>query len=164
MEASCATNGARDAVSLHRSHDLVCPRIRRSAPGTRTGGAGVGGGARANPGAAVEDGGNLLGGAGGNPTGWGGGGGRARGGEETGGIAADEVGSGTGRWDREERGDARPFGPGARATGRDVPGNKRASAGPGSIRGNIKERAGTFPRALWSGARCAARRGPRGES
>src|SRR5450755_3357221 len=27
MEASCATNGARDAISLHGSHDLVCPGL-----------------------------------------------------------------------------------------------------------------------------------------
>ena len=66
MEAGHATHAARDTISLHGGHDLVRPRIRRSPPGASAGGARVGGGAEADPGATVEGARKLLGAAGGN--------------------------------------------------------------------------------------------------
>ena len=73
----------------------------------------AGGSARADSRAAVERRRKLLGTAGTNPRARGWRVGCARGGHETGSAAADEVGGGTGRWDRKKRGHARAARPGA---------------------------------------------------
>ncbi len=67
LEASCATHTARNTVCLHRGHDLVRPRIRRSAPGASTSCALVGGRPEADSRTTVECRRKLLGPAGGNP-------------------------------------------------------------------------------------------------
>src|ERR1700674_3224563 len=84
--------------------------------------------------------------------------------QERGSAAADEVGSGTGRWDGEKRGDAWSAGPSARVAGRDVTGNERAGAGAGAIQSYTEERTGALPSALWGSACCPAQRKSRSES
>src|ERR1700676_3807010 len=88
----------------------------------------------------------------------------ASGGEKRGSAAADEVGSGIGRWDGEKRSDAWAAGPGARVAGRDVAGVERTCASIGAIRSDAKAGAGALSRAKRCGARGAAQRKSRCES